>query len=117
MTEFFRSYKPFVVHKRIEKPNQSSSLSWEILQVEQVETTKTGSPHRHLNIGLITDSTQCSRCHEKVSGLITQVIFLEPIPEYFKVPGFHNTCIFLNLIIIRIDLVPVSYTHLTLPTK
>src|ERR1035437_4787187 len=59
-SEFLRSNISFGFKERIKDTNKRCSLSWKIMQLQQMKSRESGSTKGSLNIGFITESLEFS---------------------------------------------------------
>ena len=85
---FLCGHKTLAVHKSVQDTHQSSSLSGEILNIQNLISGKILCAGSSLQLFFVALNGKLTTVVEKVICLIKHALFFQTIPEYLKVSGF-----------------------------
>ena len=89
--------------ERIEDPNESVPLSWEIVKIEEFKARHPGRAKSRFNVSLVAKDLEFPRCHKEIMSLISHVVLPESFPEDLEILSPENAGVFLDLREVRIS--------------
>ena len=89
--EFLRPYIPFPLRKDVEHADRGGPLPREIVESQELEPCKAGSPERRFNVRLITEDLKLSRRLHKEGIEISQPLRFQIVPDDLIIPGAQNS--------------------------